>query len=84
MDAIDNAGVPDIYADDIETVEVVGPNVRVIFFTWQGPPGNRQKVVVAKIVRPIEQAGKGKLGRLVCERIAQTIAANEAGAPNVH
>lgn len=41
--------IPDIYADDVASVEVIGSNVRLTYFTWQ----NGQRVVVCRLVRPM-------------------------------
>ena len=45
----ENYAIPDIYADGIADVELLGPNIRIILFTWAAG----QKIVVAKIVQPI-------------------------------
>jgi hypothetical protein len=49
-DAVEMFPVPDIYADGIAEVEVLGDgaNIRLTFFTWR----NGEKVIVARIVRP--------------------------------
>ncbi len=48
MRAIENAPIGDVYADDIDHIEMLGENVRIVFYTWEAG----MKVVVAKIVRP--------------------------------
>lgn len=48
MRAIECAAIADVYADDIDHIEVLGENVRIVFFTWQ----DGERIVVAKIVRP--------------------------------
>lgn len=50
VEVIEPTPIPDIYADDIAMVELVGPNVRLTYFTWQ----EGQRVVVCKLVRPRE------------------------------
>ena len=47
-DAIEIFPVPDIYADGIDSVEILGENIRLTFFTWR----DGEKVVVARLVRP--------------------------------
>lgn len=47
-DIIEMMPVPDIYADDVAMVEILGPNVRLTYFTWQ----DGQRIVVCKLVRP--------------------------------
>lgn len=50
IDVIEPLPIPDVYADDIAMVELIGPNVRLTYFTWQ----DGQRVVVCKLVRPRE------------------------------
>lgn len=45
--------ISDIYADGIAYIENLGNCIRIAYFTWTRVEGHRQKVVVAKIVRPI-------------------------------
>jgi hypothetical protein len=47
-DAVEIFPVPDIYADGIAEVEILGENIRLTFFTWR----NGEKVIVARLVRP--------------------------------
>ncbi len=49
-DAIEMFPVPDIYADGIADVEVLGDgeNIRITFFTWR----HGEKVIVCRMVRP--------------------------------
>jgi hypothetical protein len=49
-DAAEIFPVPDIYADGISDVEVLGDgaNVRLTFFTWR----DGEKIIVARLVRP--------------------------------
>jgi hypothetical protein len=47
--AIENAPITDTYADDIDHIEILGDNVRIVFFTWE----HGERIVVAKIVRPL-------------------------------
>lgn len=49
VDVIEPTPIPDIYADDIAHVEIIGPNVRLTYFTWQAG----ERIVVCKLVRPI-------------------------------
>ena len=49
-DAVEIFPVPDIYADGIAEVEILGDgvNIRLTFFTWR----NGEKIIVARLVRP--------------------------------
>ena len=49
-DAVEMFPVPDIYADGIAEVEILGDgvNIRLTFFTWR----NGEKIIVARLVRP--------------------------------
>ncbi len=49
-DAIEMFPVPDIYADGIADIEVLGDgeNIRVTFFTWR----NGERIIVCRMVRP--------------------------------
>lgn len=47
-DAIEPTGLSDIYADGIDRIDICGPNVRVVYFTWEGD----KRVITAKIIRP--------------------------------
>lgn len=71
-DIIEPFVIPDIYADDIAMVELVGPNVRLTYFTWQ----EGQRVVVCRLVRPRESI-RGMV-RLLLE---QALAAEGSGPP---
>jgi hypothetical protein len=52
-DYIEPAAIADVYADGICDVELLGANVRLIFYTWsQG-----ERIVVAKVVQPLSVAG---------------------------
>ena len=48
-DYLESVALTDIYADGIADVELLGDNVRLIYFTWE----SGQKVMVAKIVGPL-------------------------------
>jgi hypothetical protein len=60
MNIIEPFPVTDIYVDDIGDVEMLGPNVRITYITWQ----HGEAVAVAKIVRPASSI-VGKLRRIV-------------------
>jgi hypothetical protein len=47
-EAVEIFPVPDIYADGIAEVELLGENIRLTFFTWR----NGEKIIVARMVRP--------------------------------
>jgi DDE superfamily endonuclease len=47
MTTVELIPIADIYTDGVGAVEVLGGNVRVIYYTWEGPPGERNKVIVA-------------------------------------
>lgn len=55
---VEIAPIADIYADDIGAIELIGENVRIVFYTEQ----NGEKVVCCKLVRPV----KSVQGRLLC------------------
>jgi hypothetical protein len=70
--------IADIYTDGVGAVEVLGGNVRVIYYTWEGPPGERNKVVVAKLVMPINAVTERALGKMLSEQLAaQRVVASE-------
>jgi hypothetical protein len=57
---------------------VLGGNVRVIYYTWEGPPGERNKVVVAKLVMPINAVNERALAKMLSEQLAaQRVVAGE-------
>lgn len=53
--AVEKAPIIDTYSDGIDHIEICGPNVRLVYFTWDGD----EKVIVAKIIRPIEGLSMG-------------------------
>ena len=62
-------------------MEVLGGNVRVIFYTWEGPPGERNKVVVARLVMPINAVNERALAKMLSEQLAaQRLVASEEAA----
>jgi hypothetical protein len=70
--------ISDIYTDGVGAVEVLGRNVRVIYYTWEGPPGERNKVVVAKLVMPINAVNQRTLAKMLSEQLAaQRVVASE-------
>jgi hypothetical protein len=48
MEAVEMSPIPDIYADGIADVELLGDNIRLTFFTWRGG----EKIIVCRLVRP--------------------------------
>ena len=78
MTTIELVPISDIYADGVGAVEVLGGNVRVIYYTWEGPPGERNKVVVAKLVMPIGAVNERALAKMLSEQLAaQRMVASE-------
>jgi hypothetical protein len=78
MTTIELVPISDIYADGVGAVEVLGGNVRIIYYTWEGPPGERNKVVVAKLVMPIGAVNERALAKMLSEQLAaQRLAAGE-------
>ncbi len=69
MAAVEYSPIKDVYADDIDHIEVLGDTVRIVFFTWE----DGEKVVVAKIVRP-----KASFNVLFAERVRHAQAEYEA------
>lgn len=63
---IEPIAVVDVYADDVAFVELLGPNVRLTYFTWQ----DGMRVVVCRLVRPRESI-KGTVQRLVSEALCR-------------
>jgi hypothetical protein len=60
---LDLGTVNDIYADGIGAVEILGDCVRVSFFAYRTAARRaggwqREKVIVAKVVRPLSSAGQ--------------------------
>ena len=64
----DESAVPDVYCDGVGSVELLGENVRIIYYTWHGPIGERQKIVAAKLVIPRSQLDESILVRLLREQ----------------
>ncbi len=61
--------ISDIYADGIAYVENLGNCIRVAYFVWQRVGGQREKVIVAKIVRPMNSIlGNEEFKRMVEEK----------------
>ena len=78
MTTIELIPISDIYTDGVGAVEVLGGNVRVIYYTWEGPPGERNKVVVAKLVMPIGAVNERALAKMLSEQLAaQRMVASE-------
>jgi hypothetical protein len=83
MTTIELVPISDIYADGVGAVEVLGGNVRVIYYTWEGPPGERNKVVVAKLVMPIGAVNERALAKMLSEQLAaQRMVASEEDVPD--
>jgi hypothetical protein len=80
MTTVELIPVSDIYVDGVGAVEVLGGNVRLIYYTWEGPPGERNKVVVAKLVMPINAVNQRALAKMLSEQLAaQRVVAGEEG-----
>lgn len=62
---IESTPVADIYADGIGAVEILGDNVRIIFYTQE----NGEKIISCKLVRPIKSV-RGELVKLLAEAMA--------------
>jgi hypothetical protein len=71
MELAELVAVSDVYVDNVGGVEIIGQgqNVRVIYYTWQGTGTNRQAVVVAKIVMPMNAVNRGTISRMLTEQI---------------
>jgi hypothetical protein len=81
MTTVELVPIADIYADGVGAVELLGGNVRVIYYTWEGPPGERNRVIVAKLVMPINALTQRALGKMLSEQLAaQRVAAGEEEA----
>jgi hypothetical protein len=72
MRAIENAAVMDIYADGIERLDICGPNIRIVYFTWD----NGQKIITAKVIRPLVTFN------LMLEKLVNEAKARNAGFVN--
>jgi hypothetical protein len=58
--------ISDVYADGIAYVENLGNCIRVAYYTWAWIAGAREKVIVAKIVRPLSSIiGADEFQRLI-------------------
>jgi hypothetical protein len=78
MTTVELIPIADIYTDGVGAVELLGGNVRVIYYTWEGPPGERNKVVVAKLVMPINAVNQRVVAKMLSEQLAaQRLAAGE-------
>jgi len=81
MTTVELIPISDIYADGVGAVEVLGGNVRLIYYTWEGPPGERNKVIVAKLVMPINAVNERALGKMLSEQLAaQRVVGSEEDA----
>src|SRR5262249_6236166 len=70
MTTVELIPIADIYTDGVGAVELLGGNVRIIYYTWEGPPGERDKVIVAKLVMPIKAMTERALGKMLSEQLA--------------
>lgn len=73
MSLIDTGLVPDTYVDGIADVENLGTVFRTIYFVYTNSPvGKVDRLVVSKIVRPVEMvhslSGIGGLAGLLANR----------------
>lgn len=58
--------IPDIYADGFAYVERLGCCFRVAYFTWSNTGPHPEKIVVAKLVRPLSSlTATGQLARML-------------------
>lgn len=59
--------IMDTYTDDIGAVDNLGSCCRVTFFTWARPYGGGapEKVVVAKIIRPLASLRIGAISQML-------------------
>lgn len=64
---IEATPIPDIYADGIGAVELLGSCVRVILYAEHG----RDRIVVAKIIRQIATIDRDRLERMIAEQLAR-------------
>lgn len=64
---IDTGMVPDTYSDGIAYVENLGTCCRVFFYTYAAPAYGAplERVIVAKIVRPIASLQKGVVSQFL-------------------
>lgn len=67
MRAVENAAINDVYADGIERLDICGPNVRIVYYTWE----NGEKIITAKVVRPLATFNR-RLEELVQEAKARS------------
>jgi hypothetical protein len=70
MKTVELIPISDIYTDGVGAVEVLGGNVRIIYYTWEGPPGECNKVVVAKLVMPIDVVNERALAKMLFAQLA--------------
>lgn len=66
-DFIEPVLISDVYADGIAYVENLGNCIRIAYFTWaRTGNGFKEKVIVAKIVRPLSSLlGSEELHRMI-------------------
>jgi hypothetical protein len=62
MQAIEYVPIADVYADDLSHVEICGPNVRFVFCI---EAAGGERVVVAKIVRPLATVRFANIGNMI-------------------
>ena len=48
---------PEIYADGVGEIQILGVNARVMFFSWQRMEGVFRRTIVATVVRPVSSLG---------------------------
>lgn len=68
---VDCGPVAVIYADGIAGVIVNDPNVRIMFFEYREIDGERVRVPVVEIIRPIVSCEAGALLRLIAQKRAR-------------
>lgn len=64
---IDNNTCPDIYADGIVHVENLGSVCRVFFYSYTAefPGGPLERMIVAKLIRPLTSLHTGVISQLL-------------------
>lgn len=68
---IEDLGVPVIYCDGPARVSIEGSNVRIVFFEYRRIEGERVRVAVLEMVRPMASIQMGNILALIAAARAE-------------
>lgn len=75
---LDDSHVLEVYSDGVATIERLGPNIRLTYFTWGHVRGSSlvQRVPVIKVTRPTQSFLANRGGLLAVLPVAERLARN--------